>query len=178
MPVENEKKYVMHVSDAEAFKNTLRALPGAQIVSLRQGYLNENTRIREVKNFNTVFIFTFKQRINGETIEIEKEISKEDFEKLWTKVNKVIVKDRVIVPDGYLNWEVDFFKAMDDGRTFLVMAEIEMPEGMIAPGSVPSYIKDNLVYEVAADDKRFINAKLSSPKVIEKLVKEFKNGKL
>jgi len=178
MPVENERKYVLSVKDPNAFGRQLLTL-GGHSRHLRQGYLHtgaqSSARIRDVSNdAEHLPKFTYKHLINGEIVEIENDITPEDFEKLWTKVESRIDKIRVVVPHDDLVWEVDFF--LDEQvQTYLVMAEVELDEGVELPYSVPSFISDNLLYLVPRDDPRFFNTRLSDADKVRKLVKSVKS---
>jgi CYTH domain-containing protein len=178
--VENERKFVLDVKNPEGFKNMLMNMPTTAVYEYRQGYLNDHTRIREIKHNGEVVdaLFTFKKKINGKLREVEKSIPQDDFDALWTDVNKVINKLRVKVmgDDGY-TWEVDFFIDQATREFYLVMAEVELPDGMEMPPSVPSFIADNLLYLVPKTDLRFMNTQLVQPKLVKKTLEDLKNGK-
>ena len=180
--VENENKYVLDVPNekARAFRNLMLHQKGAEGFVYRQGYLNENTRIREVKDGNTgeaiELLFTYKQMINGKLRESEMTIPQDDFDAYWTKVDRVMYKSRVKVPVGDLVWEVDFMHTSDGHETYLVMAEVEMPDGQTDPGELPGFISERLLYAVPKGDMRFVNSRLTQPNVVKKLIREIKNG--
>lgn len=178
MPVENENKYVLDVPSVEGFANKLRHLKGATAYSFRQGYVNENTRVREIKHHNGAveYLFTFKMMINGNLIEVEKELDDFDFSQLWIKVDRVIVKTRVAVPVGERIWEVDFMHTSNGHETYLVMAEVEMGKDETDPGALPDFISEHLLYAVPKGDMRFVNSRLTQPNVVRKLVQDIKNG--
>lgn len=181
MPVENENKYVLDVKNPIGFMRFLDGKPGAQTFAYRQGYLNENTRVREVVSgdfFDEEHIFTYKQKINGKLLEIETAIGKKDFDQLWTKVDRVMIKNRVKVPVNGRVWEVDFMKTSDGHEIYLVMAEVEMDEDETDPGTLPDFISEHLLYAVPRDDVRFINSRLTQPEAVKKLVQGIKDGKL
>jgi CYTH domain-containing protein len=180
MPVENENKYVLDVPSVEGFANKLRHLKAAEAFAYRQGYLNENTRIREVKahNGDESFLFTFKIMVNGKLVEVEDEISKADFNLLWVTVDRVMVKTRIKVPVGERIWEVDFMHTSDGRETYLVMAEVEMGEDETDPGALPGFISEHLLYAVPKGDMRFVNSRLTQPNVVRKLVQGIKDGTL
>jgi CYTH domain-containing protein len=70
-------------------------------------------------------------------------------------------KIRYFIPDKKDQvWEVDFFKDHRN-KTYFCLAEFEMPEGQLTPDFLPSYIKDNLIYEVALTDCRFASKLLA-----------------
>lgn len=91
---------------------------------IRQAYLISNdkgvTRIRQKDN---EYILTIKMRDSGiKQVEIEKDLTEEEFNLLWDKCDKKIVKTRKI--SG--RWEVDFFHNLTDKYKDLIMAEIEL----------------------------------------------------
>lgn len=183
MPVENERKFVLKFTGAEAnkFENVVKHLSKAKEFEFRQGYLNENTRIREIVPISdgpAEYLFTYKMKVNGKLIEIETDISEHDFNYLWVKVQTVINKNRIKVPVNGVIWEVDFIKDPSDANnSYLVMAEVELPDGVDAPDFIPDFVSQNLLYAVPIDDRRFDNTRLSSPKVVEKILKGLLNGK-
>ena len=179
MPIENERKLVLDIKNPEGFKNLLESYQYSTTLEFKQGYVNDNTRIREVKENGVVkqLIFTFKKKINGQLIEIETPILQSDFDALWTQVNKVINKVRVAIADeNFYTWEVDFFIDQATKEYYLVMAEVELPEGMEMPPSVPPFIADNLLYLVPPTDMRFMNTQLVQPKLVKKTLEDLRNG--
>ncbi len=181
MPIENERKFVLDHANPQKFQNKLKALPGATSYEFQQGYLDGTARIRRIVDQatgETHNVFTYKTKVNKDLIEIETEISDDDFNALWIKVDKVITKIRVKVPETDHLWEVDFFTAANQDGYYLIMAEVELDPTAEMPNTVPSYIDNNLVHLVAVDDKRFGNRQLTRPVTVKKLVEELKNGKL
>lgn len=177
MGIENERKFVLDVRTPEKFLNSLKH-QGHTSRELRQGYLNDQTRIRQVTSAGEVLecLFTFKQPVNGKLVEVETAISLEDFNTLWVKVGKVINKVRVEVPHGDFVWEVDFFIEEASREYYLVMAEVEMPDGMEMPDTIPAFITDHLLYLVPRTDKRFFNTQLVQPALVRKTIKDLKDG--
>lgn len=181
MPIENEQKYILDVKNPTKFFNYVRHLAGAESYQYKQGYLNDNTRIREIKNDDGTcgeWVFTYKNKINKNLIEIETNISERDFNQLWIKVSKVIQKNRVKVPFNNLIWEIDFITKPGSNDCYLVMVEVEMAEDAIDPGRLPDFVTDNLLYKVLDDDNRFFNTQLTNLRLVEKIIKELKDGKL
>ena len=90
MPIENERKYLIK-KDCESEV----ADKSSDKLEVYQGYLNLNpvVRIRKsIDSFSTSYVFTFKQDVAGECVEIEKFITKQDFRKLWTLAKNKIEK--------------------------------------------------------------------------------------
>lgn len=179
MPIENERKFILDIKNPSSFKTTLANWPITNICEYRQGYLNDNTRIREISHQGEVIdaLFTYKKKINGKLIEIETSISPDDFKALWTQVHKVINKTRVAVSVGEYMWEVDFFIDQATRDYYLVMAEVELPDGLDMPDQIPDFITDNLLYLVPQTDLRFTNTRLGQPQIVKKILKDFRDGK-
>jgi CYTH domain-containing protein len=153
MPVENERKYVLSPGfDAGRLK-------GWQEVEIRQAYLDDGPRIRQI---GADFIFTYKKWAPhaGELVEIETPISREDFELLWPLRVQSVQKTRHIKVVGDEEWVVDFLRD-DAGDVFFVLAEVELPRFQAEPRAVVDEIADFVLYAVAADDNRFTNKKLA-----------------
>lgn len=173
--IENELKYVLQVKDANAFKKSLLGMANASSKTIMQGYLDKNTRIRKTTDAEgESYLFTYKLLVNKKLVEIEKTIEESDFKLLWTRVGGVITKTRVVVPHGDLTWEVDFFVALANKQigTYLVMAEVEMPEDQEEPDSIPRFITDNLMYAVPRHDLRFVNEQLTNYNKVKLLLEE------
>ncbi len=157
MPTENEVKFLLQTNSEEKFKR--RAV---SIRPMRQGYLGfskgMSLRIREtgsnplksaVRN-DPRYELTFKQKVNNRVVEIEKRINLRDFEDLWSvSVNRL---DKIRYDMDFMDheggtvyrWEVDAFKD-HDYNTYIVIAEHEMPEGVITPAFIPPPIKESLI---------------------------------
>ena len=177
MPIENELKFILDVEDPEKFQKTIGNLPKAESYEYRQGYLNDNTRIRSIRGGDTeLFVFTYKNKVNGKLIEIETDISESDFNHLWIKITKMITKTRIKVPHGDYIWEVDFIKTPIN-ECYLVMVEVEMPDGITDPGVLPPFVADNLLFAVPPDDLRFANTQLTVPNVVRRTVMQLKFNK-
>jgi CYTH domain-containing protein len=181
--IENERKYVLSDNDPKRLFNQLLNYPGATYSDIDQGYLPENgCRIRRSVDRSitghTKCEFTYKKRINGQQVEIETIISYDDFSRLWTQVGKIITKWRVVIPTYADTWEVDFFRAANTDKPYLVMAEVELPEGKVGPDSLPDFISNNLLHAVEYGDKRFDSKELSKPLLVAGLIEKIKNGSL
>lgn len=179
MAIENERKYVLFPKNDIMFLADLECLPGVAVKSITQAYLPGGPRIRSIENKNEVdhrdaagnvikprfgeYKFTYKIKIGDDLVEIETDMSRDDYDKLHTVAKGRIRKTRVVVPEGDLKWEVDFFHDDDNANLYLIMAEVELPVGVDAPETVPQYITDNLLYLVPRDDRRFDNSNLSDP---------------
>lgn len=183
MPVENERKYILgHAAPKEFFSQLLR-MPGAEFLDMRQGYLDGDGRIRQTvyrtSGKATANHFTYKTRVNKRQIEIETPISTEDFDALWTKVQRIVVKRRVVVPTySGDTWEVDFFMQTTTDIPYLIMAEVELPDGKVGPDLLPAFVSSNLLHAVEYGDKRFNSKELSKPSTVEGLLKLIRNAKL
>jgi CYTH domain-containing protein len=167
MPIENELKFVLKLESEDLFSSIAKSKK-----DIKQGYLTfeeyqgfkYSTRIRNTNN--SIFEFTHKQKVYDEIIEIEKSIEKEDFEKLWQISFNKLSKIRYNAYFEDALWEVDAFKK-ENGETYFLMAEFEMPARQISPLimpslSMPSLISDNLVFPVPKEDVKFSSNNLAN----------------
>lgn len=146
-----------------------------EIRHIRQGYLGfskgMSLRIRETNNER--YELTFKQKVNNRVVEIEKKISSRDFEDLWSVAVNRLEKLRYDMyfhdgQGGVHCWEVDAFKDHDH-KTYVIIAEHEMDEGVDKPNFVPTLIQETLVYAVPRTDDRFASKKIADVKYAKKL---------
>ena len=152
-------------------KFLLKAMPDmipTDIIKIDQFYFKNSKGVWErVRQYDSnltglKWIHTIKNRINDCTNEeIEKEISKKEYDKFKKKcyANKLnarhIRKERWIYPDGDLKWEVDLFK----DNYHLIIAEIEIPTedyDLV----LPEFINKKSLLEVTGM-KQFSNRSLS-----------------
>lgn len=181
MAIENERKYILLPNHDLQFMMDME-FKGGNVYAIVQAYLQGGARIRSIRNkYDTGHAyqnehgevvsvppqfdlkFTYKQRVGNDVVEIETDIALEDFEKLLSVSRNQIVKTRIEVDNNGEVWEVDFFYDTLNSNLYLIMAEIEMPEGQEEPNSLPNFISDNLLYAVPRDDRRFDNSNLSDP---------------
>jgi CYTH domain-containing protein len=136
-----------------------------KVLDVRQGYLIGNgktsVRIRVINDKD--YYLTVKHRINGHCVEIETDISRKDFNSLWSSTTNHIHKTRYLIG----GWDVDFFYYKD--YRYFAIAEIELPEDQDMPKSIPSIFSDYIVYLVSIDDNRFTSRKLSDVTYAKKL---------
>ena len=152
-------------------KFLLKSMPDilpSEIIKIDQFYFKNKEGIWErVRQYDSnvngkKWIHTIKYRINEmSNEEIEKEISKKEFDKFKTKcyTNKLnarhIRKERWVYPDGDLKWEVDLFK----DNYHLIIAEIEIPSEDYEL-NIPEFINKKSLLEVTGL-KQFSNRSLS-----------------
>lgn len=160
MPIENERKFVL--KDAAKLETALAATPGIHRGLLHQAYLDvSGMRIREIDGpRGLTHVFTYKRPVNGQVVEIETEISREDFEKLSSQCIERLRKVRYSWTDGAFHWDVDFFKT-ETGDTYFAMAEVEMPEDQHEPPPLPPSLSGHLLATVPAGDARFASKRLA-----------------
>lgn len=175
MAIENELKYVLYVD--EAFEKQLKALSGEPYEQqhIAQDYINLDTRIRHFTSDcqSEHYIFSFKKRLkNGESFELEKPISKEEYEMLLPMSVTSLVKDRIKIQDGDMHWDIDLYKNALTGKTYFALAEVEMPEGQLHPDRILPLLRKNIILKVDRDDKRFTARKLADEKYAKKAIKE------
>ena len=161
MPIENERKYVLGDLSG-AHEAQLAASPGVTRAFLRQAYLEApGLRIRSIEmTEGTRYIFSFKRTINEQMVEIETDISKADFERLWTLRRETLQKMRFSWGDGPFHWDVDFFKG-EDGKTYFAMAEVEMPETHTEPPVPQSILSSHVLLLAPRGDPAFTSKRLA-----------------
>jgi adenylate cyclase len=124
--VEIERKFLVgEVPDLEGHKD----------VRIEQGYLTLADAGAEVRlrRKGDEFLLTVKGGKGRERVEVELELTAEQFAELWGLTeDKRLVKTRVTAPLGSLEVEVDLFGGDLDG---LILAEVEFPDG----GSADSF---------------------------------------
>lgn len=166
MPTENERKYVL--ADPEA---VLALWPRPHWDEVRQGYLPGGARIRRrTRAGRTRDSFTYKIAAGGRLIEVETALDARDFDDLWPLTDRRVHKLRQTVTDSHgLLWDIDVF-LNGDGRSYLAMAECEMPEGMAAPPAVLPELADQVRYLVPLERQaEFTNTRLSDPAYVATL---------
>ena len=172
MPIENERKFVLD-DIGGALEARLASSPGVTRVFLRQAYLEASgLRIRSLEGpTGTRYIFSFKRPVDGQMVEIETEITKVDFDRLWKIRCETLQKVRYSWPDGPFHWDVDFFKT-DDGRTYFALAEVEMPEDATTPPPPPASLAPHVLLLAPLGDPRFTSKRLSDQGHAERLLAE------
>jgi CYTH domain-containing protein len=171
MPIENERKFVL--SDDGRLERELAATPGVTRSLLRQTYLDaQGVRLRSIERGGDVrHIFTFKRSVDGEMVEIETDIERADFERLWKLGRETLRKVRYSWPDGRFHWDTDFFKTEGD-RTYFALAEVEMPAQETAAPPVHARLTTHCVAAVEPGDPRFTSKRLADQGHAEKLLAE------
>lgn len=151
MPIENEFKYVLR------YDPEMPRLLGTR-TRLEQGYLTEDSRIRAMtkKDGSTTYWFTFKKWTHQGLVEIEPEISKEDFDRLWPLTISRLCKTRYSFEESGA-WDVDFFG--DETQPYFVLGEVEVPEGATEP-AVAGRLAPYLIKAVGKDPE-FTSYRLS-----------------
>ena len=107
-------------------------------------------------------------------IEIEKKIDDRDGQDLWSVCVAKLKKDRYMIEDKGITWELDFFRK--GHHLYFVLAEVELPEGASRPKIVPDFLKDYVVYEVPLTDDRFSNKRLGDVDFATNLYQNILNG--
>jgi len=183
MPTENEKKYVLRMECEEQINKLCE-----EKWRIQQGYLiagkGVSLRCRKQTdrlNKRISYTLTFKCTVaSGRVVEIEKKLVERDFVDLWPLCLNKVEKIRCVVFDkSHEMWEIDFFKDHNQ-HTYFAMAEFEMAEGKLQPDVIPSFINENLLYEVALTDCRFASKLLGDVRYALDLyanLKELKNGR-
>jgi len=172
MPIENERKFVLD-DIGGALEAQLAAGPDVTRTFLRQAYLDASgLRIRAIQSSaGTRHIFSFKRLVDGQMVEIETDITKVDFDRLWKIRCETLQKARYSWPDGSFHWDVDFFKT-EDGRTYFALAEVEMPEDATTPPPPPANLAPHVLLLAPLGDPSFTSKRLSDQGHAERLLTE------
>lgn len=167
MPIENEFKYVLRDSPE------LRAALGPAGESLQQGYLSQHNRIRAVRPATGPVTrkFTFKMDTEDGLVELERRVSKKDFDRLWPLSANRLTKTRFRFDDGG-HWDVDFFG--DLAAPYFVMAEVELPEGFGEP-AIADRLAPHLIKAVGKDTA-FTSFRLSDEPYARKIMDRLLTG--
>lgn len=175
MPIENERKFVL--DERGTLETSLASVPGVIRRVLRQAYLDTSgVRIRAIEGPNeTHYVFTYKRVVDGQMVEIETDISKIDFERLWTLRHESLNKVRYAWEDGRFHWDTDFFKT-EDGRTYFAMAEVEMPEAEREPPPVADRLSSHFLGLVPRGDPRFTSKRLADRAHAERLLADIRDS--
>jgi CYTH domain-containing protein len=168
--IENEVKFVLSVDSKEEIEAACGP-PGL----ILQGYLPGRARIRsktkKKAKKSPEFTFTYKIPVNGMTVEIEKTISKHEFELLWPLTDWRLSKYRYSIKIDNIQWDIDYFLG-DFGVNF-AMAEAEMPEDMAEPGKIPKFLRPHIIYAVPrAETDAFSSRKLADEVYRDRVMRE------
>jgi CYTH domain-containing protein len=169
MPIENERKFVLN--DDGRLEGELARTPGVTRLVLTQAYLDSSgLRIRSIEAPDkTRHVFGYKRVVDGQMVEIETDISKLDFDRLWKLRREHLHKVRYTWDDGRFHWDTDFFKT-DGGRTYFAMAEVEMPEEDTEPPPIAPRLASRLLALVPLGDPRFTSKRLAGQEHAERLL--------
>ena len=149
MNLEIERKYLL---------SALPRMPGTiDVLEIDQGYLPGVARLRHQRSVNGVerFFRTVKHGVGVQRLEMEDEIDRAAFEKLWPETaGRRVRKRRYVVPSGDDHWEIDEFLDRP-----LVLAELEFddPEHSVV---IPDWLSPVLVRDVT-DEPEFTNRSLA-----------------
>ena len=167
MPTENERKYVL--INAPFVLDEI-AKQAKKILTIEQSYVQSgkgwNFRVRKtfgIHYADPIYHATYKHRIKGRVIEIQTKLDERDYYDLSNQtISEIVYKTRYVIPVGSLKWEIDFFYEMKKTEPYFVLAEIELPENVSRPPSIPTFISDYLILAVPEDDNRFSSKKLAN----------------
>jgi adenylate cyclase len=127
--------------------------PSARVLEITQGYLKPGETDTEGRLRRTlypdgrrVFRHTVKSGHGLVRTEVEREISEEEFDRLWpATAGRRLSKLRHVVDHGGFTWEIDRFLDLD-----LVLAEVELPDPD-AEAPVPAWLAPLVVREVTEE---------------------------
>lgn len=147
MATEIERKFLIKTKEWNALKKP-KAMYCLQAYVAFQDLKVVRARVIDDKGFLTI-----KGKTNGiSRLEFEYEIPKKEATEMIEKLgNGSIEKDRFIIPQGDLNWEVDVFYGDNEG---LIVAEIELPN------ENTSFELPNWIGEEVSDQPKYYNVNL------------------
>lgn len=130
-------------------------LEGYKKQYIRQGYISTNPVLR-IRQQDNNYIFTFKGKGDIKRLEIETELSKEEFDNLWEKIEgNSITKYRYIIP-LYNNFVAQLDIYEDNLKGFMNI-EVEFDSLEQANGfDIPSWFGEDITKDI-----RYTNAYLS-----------------
>jgi CYTH domain-containing protein len=174
MPIENERKFVL--DEDGRLEPALAATPGVTRSLLWQAYLDSSgLRIRSIETSNSLrHVFSYKRTVDGQMVEIETDIDRADFDRLWTLGREKLHKARYSWEDGRYHWDIDFFKT-DEEQTYFALAEVEMPVQDTEPPPLPSQLKVRCLGLVPYGDPRFTSKRLADRAHAEALLGAIRN---
>ena len=172
MPMEHETKFIL---SRTVTPEQVSALPGVRLeqsMNIKQLYMDDGVRLRETRPHRSglplpAAKMTYKRRTDLGPVEIETEISDEDFMALAPQADRFLYKDRYVYSEEStgLDLELDILK-LPGWPTIMAILEVEhdadevmrldMIESMLAKA-------DLLALRVSPKDKRFSNYKLAEP---------------
>lgn len=167
MSIEHEYKYILDSDNTELI-NKLSSKYATQ--HIHQVYSTKNNRFRAIvkhgkKKTSVKWYHTFKKKINGEVLEIETEVEKDDFDMIQRGENLgELYKIRFTIPQEYGQWDIDFLLTAplaNGGTVYFSCCECEQPKEyeVIVPKILAKWIR----YEVPHENSTlFSNFKLAN----------------
>ena len=149
MNLEIERKYLL--SAMPDLPETL------DVLEIDQGYLPGVARLRHQRSASGAerFVRTVKQGVGVQRFEMEDEIDRPTFERLWPETaGRRVRKRRYIVPDLDDHWEIDEFL---DRVLFLAELEFDDPKHVVR---IPDWLTPVLVRDVT-DEPAYTNRSLA-----------------
>ena len=149
MKLEIERKYLL-----SALPNFSRPI---DTLDIDQGYLPGVARLRHQRSSNGTekFFRTVKEGVGLQRTEIEDEIDRAEFQRLWPETEgRRVRKRRYVVPHGEDRWEIDEFL---DRELFLAELEFDDPRHDVV---IPDWLRAVLVRDVT-DEPQFTNRSLA-----------------
>lgn len=168
---ENELPYILAITFNE------ESLVGYERSEVRQGYHPNGWRYRQEGDHYTQ---NRKQKpADGSYTwdEEESDISADKFEAMWLDCEDKLTKTRYTREIEDETIHVDFFKN-PNGKTYIIKAEITIPEDRTEPNHLPPEIADKIICRPNKDDMRFTARSLSNQNFAEDLVRQITAGTL
>jgi len=167
MSIEKERKIILIPNESKVvnFFTSKMVMDRSFIV---QGYLSKDCRIRKRSTRDkTEYFFTYKKGLDEtSTVEIETQISEEDFSLLLPTCEDVLTKTRYTKYEKGVCWDLDIF--FDPEGVYFCMLEVEYEDKF--PSTM--FIPDELVLWRAITNSEYSSRKLCDRGYAEKKLKE------
>lgn len=122
---------------------------------------------------NSQYTLTYKQKVNSKQVEIETNISQQDYQGLFKTCMNYVYKNRYTIKDEFHLWEFDeYVENFNSKKPYFILAEVKLPEDLDEPKSIPEVVKSNLVYMLDKNENGFSSKELCDSKHAERKYKQ------
>jgi CYTH domain-containing protein len=161
--IENEKSYWIDGDESIFYRF------GTPISTIQQFYLNGvRFRLIDQNDIKTAYM-TFKYRTpERDLIEIEKEITLQEWDLTLSCADKILEKIRTTVKIEDEHWDIDLYNNHIDGYAInIIRAECEMPYGRDYPLTFDKFINTYRLTLIPTDISNYDILNISSPFIKE-----------
>ena len=133
MSIETERKFLIELPDTDIISKA----DGCRVLHIVQTYLSDEAgtgaerRVRKItENGKTIYVFTRKEHITKMSrIEDEREISREEYDRLYAEAKSELTKTRFAFPHGSHTIEIDVYPYEIGGEALAGKAVLEVELG-------------------------------------------------